>query len=265
MDTLIRDADPTAPSEPRFDPHGPEARAILAAALVRDVPRRRRARRLITAATVAAAAVAAAVVLALPGGISPREALAAAAERTADFDSGVIVYTSHVVAGDYRAEAEQRVRFAGADVEVHAASTEVLPDGRRLANASTYRLVDGRHYLRDEDEGSGWRRLSATGDGTPYAEQVRAAVDNRALVALVSSAVHVRRDGDRFQATVPVDRLEALPVPPSGLTGSGHEAEIDLLLDERGLIRRIGLGVAGARRTVEYRDVGTPQVISAPR
>lgn len=262
MDTLLRHADPTSPSEPRFDPDGPQARAILAAALVRDaaVPRRR-ALRLVPAAAIAVAAVAAAVFV-LPGGASPRAALAAAAERTAAFDSGVIVYTGTSVAGDYRVEAEQTVRFAGADVEVQAASTEVLPDGRRLAGASTYRLVDGRHYLR---EGSGWRRLGAAGQGDSYAERVSAEVGNQALVALVSVAADVQRDGDRFRATVPVARLEELPVPPFGLTGSGHEAEIDLLLDDRGLIRRLTVSAAGSVRTVEYRDLGAPQVIAAPR
>jgi hypothetical protein len=50
-----------------------------------------------------------------------------------------------------------------------------------------------------------------------------------------------------------------------GSPGAGRRAELDLRLDDDGLIRRLTVSVAGSRRTLAYQNLGSPQVIPAPR
>ncbi|MEL6890258.1 MAG: hypothetical protein AAFP84_01575 [Actinomycetota bacterium] len=238
-----------------------------------------------------AAAVAIGAVLVVgDGSPSAHASVIAAAERSAQFDSGNLVLEMNVesVDGstDESVDAFVDYRFENGDYTIEW-TTEV--PGR--SDTSRFAFVDGRSYV---DDGTGWI------DNTEVAEQLgidtadfffgsSRSLDPQALVAIVEAADDVERadvsDGtERFTGTVPAADVLGLDPDdlPIGLALmlSGEDPagslpdEIGLVVDVRdGIIDSLDLVIDGDTRldgeivatvSTEYRSMGKPQLIEAP-
>jgi hypothetical protein len=274
-DDLLTLVDPTSPDETRFDPHGESARGVLAAAIERGTDSPSRAapfRRPRVIAGIAGASLAVLVAVAvLVGGDStlrPADALAHAVDRTAAFESGVIRYRIEGAAAGHRLDATREIRFSGADMEMTQRGEEVLQSGAGERHDSSYRLVDGRHWIRTDDPPGDWRLLGRVPDDrSTLAERTRAEVGNATLVELVKTASNVRRDGSTLSATLDGAAVRALSVVPFGLDRGPATPQIgiEVGLADNGAIERLVVRTPGITRTVEYSQLGAPQVIAAPQ
>jgi hypothetical protein len=258
--------DPTRPDDPAFDPAGPQAQRVLAAAM-RPVPEPRRAPKRLALVLAAAAAVAVAVVLAT-GTTAPTDARAAllqAAERTSAIDSGRVVWTLKADLTDplYKADIRNEIRFSGNDLEMVGTGQETLPNGQILDRRTTFRLVDGIGYERDGDG-----RFQELGPVSHEGQlQITGQIDNEALVALVRSTDDLTVDGSTYRGTVTAGEFEdAAPTAPGRAKGPAwnRPIKLELTIDGEGLIRRIVATGEHEVRTTEYLDLGSRQVIEKP-
>jgi hypothetical protein len=265
--TRLKDADPLiGPYE--LDPS--EAQHLLMRArttrAVARPPRRARAP-LAAGVTLAAAAVAAVAVTGGGGSaLGPADALAQAVSRTADFDSGVITYHLTADSPGYTADATQKLRFSGTDVELVQRATETLPSGTHEDHNLTIRSVGDHAYIQNDGGDGAWQQIGPSGTGDGYASGVKAAIGNHALTELVQNSSDVTRDGSTFRATVDGAALQALPVVPFGLDKGPAiaQATVTVTLADDGTIQRIAIDTPGSERTAEYSELGAPQPIADP-
>jgi hypothetical protein len=264
IDEMIRDADPVDVHHPEFDPDGPAAERALAAARRRRVPGRRLA--------LLAGAVAAAAGLLASGGNAPLPAHAAmlqAAQRLADFSSGRVVTTGdyELVSTGYRRRFVADTRFSGDSVDMHRET-----DGDSL----DVRQVAGTIYERHGQEP--WRSgKGSMADDVPH--EVEQQTSNRALLDTLAAADGATREqvaggGELFRATVTTGSLESVPLPHAllpiaRLEGDDEPLVITATVDAEGLLRAIEIRHDSAKAHLvwrtEYRELGRPQEIVAPR
>lgn len=273
MNRDITELDPTRDHDERFDPDGPQGRAVLAAAIARGedapAPPPRRRRRLSAALVGTAAAGVAAVVLVGGGGsspVAPQVAVAQALERTADFTSGVIRTSGETTMpkSGYVVSGEQVTRFSGDDLSAESVTRERLPDGTPKSTEHAYRVVDGKAYLRDDD--GTWKEVPAARDAArDLVRQTRAEVDNRPLAEVVRAAPDVREEDGEYVATLTPEQQEQVPALPFGVVKVGDEpVTFRVRLAADGTIRTVTIAVEGAKRTASYEELGEPQEIVAP-
>ena len=283
MPTLT-DLDPVRDPAREFDPASPEARAVLTRALARGAQpsppvartRRRRPAAIAVAGGVALAAIGGTVGLVGSGGpspLAPGEALAQAAERTARFDSGRIVWSGWSTGpAGFRAESVNDVRFDGDRVLITSRTDERLRDGSHRLAQGDYLQIGRRHWTRAP--GGDWREQPPIQQPGEFAERVRGEVGDDRLVALVRAADDVRREDDgALRAAIGHDELEefargggpapdlAAAIPP---VAPGETVDISVRLDGEGRISRLVLRTGRVERVIEYSQLGTPQPIEAP-
>jgi hypothetical protein len=264
--------DPTRPDDTAFDPHGSQAERVRAAALARHAPdpaRHRTPRRRIALGLATVVAATAAVVTSTTAPTDARAALLRAAERTGAIESGRVVWTlqaDHPGPG-YAAEVRNEVRFSGDDAEITSRGTETLPGGKVTERRTTFRLIDGVGYTRDDTRpGRPFERLEPISrGGEPLAIVDQAG--NEALVALVKSTRDLQVDGDTYRGTTTAGAIEdAAPTAPSRSKSPAWDqrVELELTVGDDGLIRRVIARGEHDTRTTEYLDLGEPQTIEAP-
>jgi hypothetical protein len=275
--------DPTRRDDPRFDPHGAQARRVRARAVARAEAtasrpggRRVLARVALAACVVAILAVAASVLLTTSSPPNARAALQQAAARTASFDSGRVIYT-------YRAEPRGRepgyvarleVRFDDdGDLEGVLRSRRVFPGGRTVSmGAETFRDVDGRGYSRDDSRpGAGWVPEGQAAD-KDHPHRLVDQVGSVALVALARRASDLTTQpaagwGTVYRATATAGEVfDAAPTATARASGGGWKRKVQLAVtvDDDGVIRHVEVSSPQATQTTEYVDLGEPQVIERP-
>jgi hypothetical protein len=273
--------DPTRPDDPRFDPHGAQARRVRARAVARaeataprPAGRRVLARVALAACVVAILAVAASVLLTTNSPPNARAALQQAAVRTASFDSGRVIYTSRfepqVREAGYVARLE--VRFDDGDLEGVLRSRRVLPGGRTVSfSAETFWDVDGRSYRRDDSRpGAGWVPEGQAVD-TDHPHRLVDQVGSVALVALARRASDLTTEpaaggGTVYRATATAGEVfDAAPTATARASGGGWKRKVQLAVTvDDGLIRRWEVRSPQLTQTTEYLDLGEPQVIERP-
>lgn len=269
--------DPTRPDDPAFDPDGPQARRVRAAA-VRPAPAKapRRAPRLalggLAAAVLAAAAVVVGTTTTAP---DARAALLQAAERTGAIGSGRAVYTLQVDHGDvgYKADVRNEIRFQGDDIEIVSTGRETLPSGETMERALTYRQIDGVGYQRSGDNGPFLRLGSIAperredGQAVDIPVGIAGAPDNEKLVALVKAADGVTIDGNTYRAAVTAGEFEDAARTAAGRSRGpawDRPVQLELTVGDDGLIRRVVAAEEDNVKTTEFFDLGEPQVIEKP-
>lgn len=280
----LRNADPIAPGEAALDPDSPQARAMLLRARTLPAPQRRGSR---VGGAVAAGLAATALAVVVLGGGSPtpvdaRAVVATAAAKTAAFDSGRVTWSTIAGNGEYRVRATNVLRFDGDRFEIVSRADEVLPSGERRSHASTFRMLEGRGYSRDdtkpgapfEDLGPGPDDAregfapAAPGDVTA---REQAAIANHGLIDLVLAARDVKRTVDAegravHRATIPADALAKvdapgiLPLPPGG----APDVTLELTLAADETIRQLVHETAAGYQRFEWAELGEPQAIEAP-
>jgi hypothetical protein len=274
--------DPTRPDDPRFDPHGAQARRVRARAVARaeataprPAGRRMLARVALAACVVAILAVAASVLLTTNSPPNARAALQQAAARTASFDSGRVIYTSRFEprAPEPGSVARLEVRFDDdGDLEGVMRSRRVFPGGRTVSmGAETFRDVDGRGYGRDDSRpGAGWVPEGQAAD-TDHPHRLVDQVGSVALVALARRASDLTTEpaaggGTVYRATATAGEVfDAAPTATARASGGGWKRKVQLAVTvDDGLIRRWEVRSPQLTQTTEYVDLGEPQVIERP-
>jgi hypothetical protein len=279
------DVHPTRPDDPRFDPHGAQARRVRARAVARAEAtasrpggRRVLARVALGACVVAILAVAASVLLTTTN--SPPDARAAlqqAAARTAAFDSGRVIYTSRAEPRGrepgFVARAEVRFDDDG-DLEGVLRSRRVFPGGQTVSFAAeTFRDVDGRAYSRDDSRpGEGWVPNGQAAE-TDHPHRLVDQVGSVALVALARRASDLTTEpaaggGTVYRATATAGEVfDAAPTATARGSGGGWNRKVQLAVTvgDDGLIRRWEVNSPRLTQTTEYLDLGEPQVIERPQ
>jgi hypothetical protein len=222
-----------------------------------DVSITRTRRRPLALAAVALATAGGAIAVALSGGstLGPAEALAQAAEQTAQVTSGV-VHTRIEVAGGPTANVV--ARFDGDDVDV--VYDQPTEDGGLQQKA--VRAVDGSAFQRTGDEP--WRPVEAS-PGATVAE-LRSDIADEELFDAVRGASGVTQDGDILRARVDPALLAGVHNDLLGLGDAplADDVTVDVEASTDGLIRSIRFAGDGVVRTVTYSELGQPQVIEAP-
>jgi hypothetical protein len=240
--------DPIRLDDPFLDPDGPQARAILSAALSQTRPRRRR--RLLPALAATATALAA-LLVAIPHRDDSLAAMRRAAARTADATSGRILW--HVESP--AAVVEDDIRFDGADWDLAGSATP--PGGATQRGES--RMVAGRLYgLHD----GAWSEQPVPA-GAPMAPQegMPPAPDAAKLAAALPGATV---DGDTYSATVATDTLGDQVSPELiNLLGGPGTLSVRATIDD-GQVTMIELREGAILVRISYLELGQPQEIVAP-
>jgi hypothetical protein len=276
--TSLEPLDPTRPDEPRFDPHGPEARRIRAAAIAQaeeEQPRGRPARRPTRPAAALGAAFALAAVVVVVLAVAPRSApdaraaLQRAVEQTAAVESGRVIWTMHAdPPGPIRAWGRSEVRFTGGDLEWTSSGWSVSPDGERSSSETTYREIGDDGFVL---EGARFQRVEPSAE-SDFPHKLVQQVGSEAFVALARGADDLTEEpalggGTTYRATATAGEVfEAAPIAAGRAQGGAWRRPVDLAVTvgDDGLITRV---VAAARydtMTTEYADLGEPQPIELP-
>jgi hypothetical protein len=275
--------DPTRPDDPRFDPHGAQARRVRARAVARaeatasrPAGRRVLARVALAACVVAILAVAASLLLRTSSPPDARAALGQAAARMASFDSGRIIFTSRFEprAPEPASVCRHEVRFDGRDFESVSRCRLVFPGGRTVSQGpDTGWEVDGRGYERDDSRpgarvvplGGPW------GDGD-FRKKLIEQVGSQALVALARRASDLTTEpaaggGTVYRATATAGAV--FDAAPLGRRASGggwkRKVRLAVTVDDDGVIRRVEVSSPQLTMTTEFVDLGEPQVIERPQ
>jgi hypothetical protein len=272
-----------------LDPDGTTGRRVRAAAiaaaqrpgLAARGPRRAplRAPRLAAGATAIAALTAVALAVGLPGGGSggaptapadARAALVTAAERTAAFTSGHIVWKMAYNKSDppLNFDLTNDVHFEGSDVDIAWSSSfhDTTPrsdrpvdrnGGSRVVGGQVFERYGNAPYERKDDPG-----ISADAP-TGVLTRVQAA---DALTAATRAAADVQEakadSGTRFTATVPTAKVPDQFRPPFKRTVDS--VAITAIVGDDGAVRSLALRAPGEAVDVTFDALGEPQGIAAP-
>jgi hypothetical protein len=279
--TSLEPLDPTTADEPRFDPHGPEARRIRAAAIARAeaaqsrVGRRPQARLRGALAAAFALAVVVVVVLAVAPRSAPdaRAALEQAAERTAAVESGRVIWTQRAdPPGPVRGFDRSEVRFTGGDLEWTHRGWAVSPDGERHGSRSTYREIGDDGYYRDDTTpGARFERMEPSAE-SDFPHKLVQQVGSEALVALARRADDLTEEpapggGTTYRATATAGEVfDAAPIAAGRARGGAWKRPVELAVTvgDDGLIARVVAVGRYDTMTTEYADLGEPQPIERP-
>jgi len=196
----------------------PKLRDDFVAAIARDNSRRRRR---LQATVALILVVGAATAFIAPGSPThPAQALAQAAQRTASFPSGRIVwtFTTGVLTATTTARYDGQDYASDTQLTLADGAAAIPRSGVRVVDGELYASSDGSHYVDTEN------RIDAAG-GSPLSEQTQA-ID--ALSQAARSAHDVTsetQDGTtQYTATVPGSTL-AIPVSQGfGGTADGDQA-----------------------------------------
>lgn len=273
-DPLVDAADDVSPDSPMAQRVRTMAQASAPPAVPRTAPARPRRSAAAIAVTgcLAAAGVAVGVGLDGGGGTAPdaRAALIDAAQRTASFDAGRIVW--HMTFDDpqsgYDIDAINDVRYDGADVDTHAETREhgLSGDPRLSVHRSDYRLVSGQAYLRSGD--GPWKTVPSPDDrGKSGAAQWQAILESaKSLGTLARRAPDVRRADQEghttFRATV--DGRDITGPLANQWAEAGSGIALAVTVDEDDLVQRITLDKGPSHVDVTFAALGEPQGITAP-
>jgi hypothetical protein len=290
--TSLEPLDRTSADEPRFDPHGPDARRIRAAAIARAqearsrgglgprttraVARRPRVRLAGALAAAFALALLVVVVLAVAPRSAPdaRAALERAAERTASVESGRVIWTQRAdLPGPMRAFDRSEVRFTGGDLELTSRGWSVSPEGERYSSRMTYREIGDDGYVRDDAKpDAGFERVEPSAE-SDFPHKLVQQVGSEALVALARRADDLTEEpapggGTTYRATTTAGEVfDAAPVAAGRAQGGAWRRPVELAVTvgDDGLITRVVAAGRYDTMTTEYADLGEPQPIEVPR
>lgn len=266
----------------------PNLRSDLVAGIVR---RRLRRRRVARAGTVGITVAAVTVFALLPvgSGRSPAQALAQAAQQTADFTSGRIEWTITRAPpttgedGSTLRRSTTKVRYQGNDLASDSQLT-LIRNGATESRSASARLVDGKLYTSID----GARTLNAAtivDDGrTPLGRHAHA-LNSLAAVVRASRDVTAQTSDGMTTYTATIDDLNRLmipvgdvivnggpatkaPPPPSYLlpVGSPNDAVTLTVVVKDDVVRSLTATQpeAGFTAHAEISDLGKPQDINAP-
>lgn len=284
---LLRRLDPLGMSATaELDPDGATGRRVRAAAIAaaqqpglatHGAPRR--APRLAFGATAVAALAGVALAVGLPGGgggspTTPpdaRAALVTAAERTASFTSGHIVWKmaykkSHP---PMSFDLANEVRFEGSDVDIVWSSRfhDTTPPSNRPADMNGgERIVDGQVFERYDRKPYRRKKDPGISAGAPTGVLTRVqSVD--ALTAAARAAADVKQaavhGGTRFTATVATADVPRQFRPPFKRTV--HSVAITAIVGDDSAVRSLALRAPGEKVDVTFSGLGEPQHIVVPR
>lgn len=270
-DTLLRDADPLVAHDD-LDPHGPMASRIRREATrQRDRPLNTRfmkgsvplVRRRLALAGLAAVVLAVALVVALPGGRGAppdaRAALVDAAQRTAEFDSGHLVW--HMVYQQPALDLTNDVRYDGADFD-NRWTTRFLDSGK--TSDGGVRIVGGRIYDRFDNRPWVDHRTADKPEQTGVKARVQAA-DALADAARAASDVRAENLGDgaaRYTATVSATDVPNVFRGPG--TRKAKTVSIVAVTANGATLRSLQLRSPGEMVDITFDGFGQPQHIVAP-
>ncbi len=272
-----------------LDPDGLIAHRVRAAAiaaaqqpgLATHGPRRtpRRAPRIALGATAVAALAAVALAVGLPGGgdgaaptapADARAALLTAAERTAAFTSGHIVWK--MAYNKFRPpmnfDLVNEVRFEGSDVEILWSSRfhETTPPSLRPTDRSGgTRIVGGQVFERYGKKPYRRKKDPRNSADAPAGVLTRVqAVDALTAAARAASGVQEAAvgGGTRFTATVAAAEVPDQFRPP--FTRTVRSVAITAIVSDDGAVRSLALRAPGERVDVTFSELGQPQRIVAP-
>jgi hypothetical protein len=275
--------DATRPDDPRFDPHGAQARRVRARAVARAEATASRpagrgvlVRVALAVCVVAILAVAVSDFLTTSSPPGARAALQQAAARTASFDSGRIIFTSRSEprAGEPGYVGRDDVRFDGGDFESVSRWRVVSRGGRTVRlGAETSLEVDGRGYTRDDSRpAAGFVPLGGPwGDGD-FRKKLIDQIGSEALVALARRASDLTTEpaagsGTVYRATATAGAVfDAAPLAAGRASGGGWKRKVQLAVtvDDDGVIRRVEVSSPQLTMTTEFVDLGEQQVIERP-
>lgn len=282
---LLRRADPLTVGAD-LDPRGATATRVRAAAMTAPPTARPRVERRRAPLRLAAAAVTAGVVAAVaiavgvvpdgegggPGGgpAEARAALVSAAERTAAYTSGHIVWKMafDTPLGGH-ADLSTDVRFEGSSVDLTNASLVDEPnqgvDHHRTSN--DYRTVDGKAYWR-YGHARRWSRAAGPQDATDTLRELRGRIEAvDALAGATRRAVDVARvpdaGGTRFTGTLAA-RDVPFPFLPSWTRKGNPRFALVAVVGLDGTVRSVTLRGNGTHVDIRFDAMGAPQGIVAP-
>jgi hypothetical protein len=264
-DTILRAADPLAGRDADLDPRGAMAARIRAGALAAPAttPAHRNAHpRRLALAAVAALALAAALAVALPGGRptppGARAALVSAAERTASFTSGHIVW--RMTYDKPALDLTNDVRFDGSDF-ANAMTSRFLDSGR--VSHVEIRIVGGRQYDRTDD--GAFTERPGDPDARDGVTARLQAADALADAARAAADVRAEPAGDdgatRYTATVAAADVPDAFRPPSPRAAP----TVTIVAVAAGdTLRSLQLRTPGEAVDITFDGLGQPQGIVAP-
>ncbi|HEX5926769.1 MAG TPA: hypothetical protein VFY45_23280 [Baekduia sp.] len=286
---LLRRLDPLDMSTTaELDPDGTTAHRVRTAAIAAAQqpgltvhsptgPRRsRRAPRLALGAIAVAALAAVAPAVGLPGWGSDgsptapadaRAALLTAAERTAGFTSGHIVWKMAYNKADPPMDFDltNEVRFEGSDVDVTGTSNFHHPAEATDSSTYGFRAVGGQSYWRYGDGPYERKEEPGTAAGAPAGVLTRVQAAD-ALVAATRSAADVQEaevdGGTQFTATVATADVPDLFRPPFKRTVDN--VAITAIVGDDGAVRSLALRAPGEAVDVTFSELGEPQGIVTP-
>jgi len=273
--------DPTSADDPRFDPHGAQARRVRAAAVARaeaspqtGSPRRRWRRLALAGGAVAALAVAAVIVGTTGSPSDARAVLRDAAARTAAIESGRVIWTQrwNVPSKRLRGAYREEIRFDGEDLESVVRGRDVNR-GRTYLARSTFREVDGVGYTRDDSRpGARFVREPFQISDQDPTHLIVEQVGSVALVDLArrSNDLTTERESDggvTYRATTTSGAVfDAAPRAAGRMRGPAwaRAVRLEIGVGPDGLIRRVRTSSDIETTVTEYLDLGEPQRIEPP-
>lgn len=275
--TLLRAADPLDPAAD-LDPQGADALRVRTTAVTGSDPYLQRGRKkgsdpvtglrrggVVVVAACALAAIAIAVGLPGDGGAptkpaDARAALITAAERTASFPSGHLVWRMRY--DDPALDLTNDVRYDGDAFE--NTWTTRHRDGDRATYTGATRVVGGRRYARDGGRPFVDRGPAAAGEGRDATAAHLKAADALADAVRAASGVTAEPAGDGTRYTADIPSAAALGPfhPPFERTAT--TVTITAVTAPDGRLRSLALRAAGEKVDIAFEEFGRPQRIVAP-